>query len=132
MLPTSHSLDAARTLIATSNPGSGTRWCPSDQYEVITPKLFQHHLFTKARRIPNDRAPCVVKFRAPHAIDATCFLTLLTQVLPEGNDRGSSSRPVSCEKNLVELIILGNRDEILAIAEEAGVVISGRPRRTLP
>jgi hypothetical protein len=50
---------------------------------------------------------------------------LSTQVLPEGNDRRVVvAAGELLERNLVELIILGNRDEILAIAEEAGVVIS--------
>ena len=51
---------------------------PPDQYEVITPKLFQHHLFTKARRDPKRIVrPCVdITFQAPHAIDATCFRLL--------------------------------------------------------
>jgi len=46
-------------------------------------------------------------------------------VLPEGNDRRVVvAAGELLERNLVELIILGNREEILAVADEAGVVIS--------
>ena len=75
MLPTSHSkLDAARTLFDRylEPRFRNALGAPPDQYEVITPKLFQHHLFTKARRDPKRIVrPCVdITFQAPHAIDA--------------------------------------------------------------
>ena len=81
MLPTSHSkLDAARTLFDRylEPRFRNALGAPPDQYEVITPKLFQHHLFTKARRDPKRIVrPCVdITFQAPHAIDATCFHNL--------------------------------------------------------
>ena len=81
MLPTSTSkLDAARTLFDRylEPRFRNALGAPPDQYEVITPKLFQHHLFTKARRDPKRIVrPCVdITFQAPHAIDATCFHNL--------------------------------------------------------
>jgi hypothetical protein len=81
MLPTSHSkLDAARTLFDRylEPRFRNALGAPPDQYEVITPKLFQHHLFTKARRDPKRIVrPCVdITLQAPHAIDATCFHNL--------------------------------------------------------
>ena len=104
MLPTSTAkLDAARMLFDRHLEPRfrNALGAPPEKYEVITPKLFQHHLFTKARRDPKRI------------------------VLPEGNDRRVVvAADELLERNLVELIILGNREEILAIAEEAGVVIS--------
>ncbi len=75
MLPTSHSkLDAARTLFDRylEPRFRNALGAPPDQYEVITPKLFQHHLFTKARRDPKRIVrPCVdITFQAPHSLFA--------------------------------------------------------------
>ena len=71
---------------------------PPDQYEVITPKLFQHHLFTKARRDPKRIVrPCVdITFQAPHAIDATCFHNLSHRCYRKVTTGEWWLRPVSC------------------------------------
>lgn len=103
MLPSSTSkLDAARSLFDRflEPRFRNALGAPPDRYEVITPKLFQHHLFTKARRDPKRI------------------------VLPEGNDRRVVvAAGELLERGLVELIILGDRAQILATAEEAGVVL---------
>ena len=99
MLPTSHSkLDAARTLFDRylEPRFRNALGAPPDQYEVITPKLFQHHLFTKARRDPKRIVrPCVdITFQAPHArLLTVCFPR---RCCPRATIGEWSSRPANC------------------------------------